>query len=333
MDSTKKAEFVQKAADTKQRRDQQWAEHEDNVSLRRATMQQTAAFREQTLGMERQRLQDSEAARKDRAEKAPQMFKGPDGDYEWDPEGKVKGERLPADPRYGKVSDPALTSAQKQGVSRGSFAASEISRGLSNVNKLDMTAAASPFSHLGASSPIDALIKVGSTALTPDQSRMIDTAAAGLGNQLASLDSSMGGRMAAGKSQDDLQTSAVRQAGDSGFVAAYKLANAKELTITALKHLPGHFADTADGKEQIADIEKSLPWTTDDVLAAMRKDPKASDKEIKGLVAASARLHAVTESEAKKVGDVGGVPLPGGGDPGKGTSAPPLPAGWTVTAH
>lgn len=322
MNGKEKAAFVQKQYEMDANRKEKQAEHADNVALRQAQMAQTGMLREAMIGIQRESLALREEEHRDRmanaGEKAPTVKDFGGSQYQFDPSGKIAGDRDLPDQHWVKMGEK-LTSQQKTGISRGSYAAAEVSRSLGKALQFDPGTTTGPFAHLGAHTPMDALVKIGSNKLTPAQYQSMNVNAAGLGNQIASLESALGGRMAAGTQQQHLQDMAVPQPGDSGYTAAYKIANAKELTVTALKHLPGNFANTPQGKAQIAEIEKSVPFNTDDVIKAMKKDPdsKKSDKEIRQLVLDSAKVKEnITEAA-----------------PGVGAGASSLPQGWSVKEH
>lgn len=335
--AAQRADFVQKAYEMDQNRQEKIREHNDQVQLRQAQMAQTGMLREAMIGIQRANLQlrATEIAERhaDRAERAPTVKEFANGQYQYDPSGKMPGDRDLPDQGWVKISDPKLTAQQRTGVSRGSYAASEVARSLGVALKFDPGTTTGPFAHLGAHTPLEALVKVGANKLTPAQYQAMQVNAAGLGNQIASLESALGGRMAAGTQQQHLQDMAIPQPGDSGYTAAYKIANAKELTITALKHLPGNFANSKEGKAQIAQLEAEVPFSTTQIIDMMRKDPTTakSDAAIRQLMNDTAKVKENIREGAANVG--GGVGLPGFSDTGSGVSAPPIPAGWSVKAH
>lgn len=334
--AAQRADFVQKAYEMDQNRQEKQREHNDNVQLRQAQMAQSAQVREAMINIQKGNLQlrtmELEDRQSHRADTAPSVKDFGGSTYQYDPTGKVAGDRDLPDQGWVKMGEK-LTAQQKTGVSRGSYSASEVARSLDKILQFDPGTTGSPFAHLGAKTPLEAMVKIGSNKLTPAQYQAMTVNAAGLGNQIASLESALGGRMAAGTQQQHLQDMAVPQPGDSGYTAAYKVANAKELTITALKHLPGNYANTAAGKEQIAELEKSVPFSTNQIIDLMKKDPntKSSDAAIRKMLSDTQKVESNVANAAAGLG--GGTGLPGSGDAGAGLSVPPIPAGWSVKAH
>jgi hypothetical protein len=306
--SAQKADYlreVNKANDDRQEKQREFNIREREVQSHN---RETAMLRESMIQIDRERLADSRQARADKAEeKAPTTKTIGNATYQYDPSKKLEGARDTADPAWVKLGEK-LTSQQIQGVSRGSFAAAEITRSLGTALKFDPGTTTGPFAHLGAKSPMEAMVKVGANALTPAQFQSMNVNAAGLGNQISSLEASLGGRMAAGTQQAHLQDMAVPQPGDSGYTAAYKIANAKELTLTALKHLPGNFKNTEEGKSQIKELEDSVPFSTDDIIKAMKKDPqsKKAEAEIRGLIMSSEKAKENITEAAPLLGATGG---------------------------
>jgi hypothetical protein len=320
--ASERADFVEKANENAERMKEKREEHADNVALRLEQMRATAA--NQAANRE---LREAMAA--DRRARAPEVKDINGSQYQYDPTGTVKGDRDTPDPGWVKIGEK-MTSQQKTGVSRGSYAAAEVSRSLGKVLQFDPGTTTGPFANLGAHTPLEAMLKVGSNQLTPAQYQSMNVNAAGLGNQIASLESALGGRMAAGTQQQHLQDMAVPQPGDSGYTAAYKIANAKELTVTALKHLPGNFANTPQGKAQIEELEKSIPFSTDGIIKLMKKDPqsKKSEAAIRQLTLDSAKAK---ENIAEATPGIGASPVPSAAP--AGASVPGLPSGWSVKEH
>lgn len=322
--ASQKADFTQKAYETDANRREKQQEHADNVQLRLEQMRATASNQQANRDLR-------EAMVADRKQRAPEIRDVSGSQYQYDPSQSVKGDRDLGDPAWVKIGEK-MTSQQKTGVSRGSYAAAEVSRSLGKVLQFDPGTTTSPFSHLGAHTPVEALVKVGFDKMTPAQVQSMQVNAAGLGNQIASLEAALGGRMAAGTQQSHLQDMAVPQPGDTGYTAAYKVANAKELTITALEHLPGGFAKTDAGKAQIKELQESVPFSTDDIIKLMKKDPNSKKNEgaIRQLVMDSGRAKENILEAAPGVGG-GGSPVPSAAP--SGPSVPGLPSGWSVKQH
>lgn len=320
MDSGKKAEFIQKSADIKLNRDQKWQEHEDNVDLRRATMQQTAAYRDSLLDMRRESMAD-------RAQKAPQTVDVGAAKYEYDPDSKVKGDRLATDPRYVKLGNKTTATQENNIVAIGG-ASSEVARNLTQMSRFPTGTTNSPFVHITDHDFLSSIEKTGSNALTPEQIQMFQTSSSGLSTELSRVMTLGGGRGANQSVINEVKSQTTPNAGDTNMTAAYKISTAAQIALTRMNSTP----DPADAKAKAnwdsakAQLEQ-FP-TPDQILSA------ASGKSKKQLES----MHGSYQGLLDKVRDLpsdGGeaAPLPGEGAPGKGTNAPPLPSGWTVTAH
>jgi hypothetical protein len=326
MDSTKKAEFVQKAADTKQRRDQQWAEHEDNVSLRRATLQQTAAFREDSLALRKDEFLARQQDRQDKKAKDPQIVDIGGVKYERDPEMKLKGDRNPTDPTLVKLGDRARTASQENNIVSIGGAGSEVVRNLKSMSLFPTGTTNSPFAHITDHGFVESIEKTGSNALTPEQIQMFQTSSSGLSTELSRIMTLGGGRGANQSVINEVKSQTTPNAGDTNMTAAYKIATAAQIALTRLKATP----DPADPKvranwdETVKELE-AYP-KPDDILAAASGKQKQQLQNMEGNY--RKLLNTVKDSAEGSA-----TPLPGGADPGKGTSAPPLPAGWSVKVH
>lgn len=249
----------------------------------------------------------------------------------WDPEGKVKGERNSQDPRWVIAGVGKLTATQKTGISKLGLAAVELSRSLGDIAAMDMSARSGPFAELGVSTPFQALTKLGGNAMTPSQWQIMTVAAASVGNNIASLEAAYGGRLQTEKQQAHLREVTIPLPGDSGYTIAYKLANTKEIMISALKASPGGFWKTRQAQEMTADLNKSIPWDTRSVIALSNRDPKGKRSQ------AMIRALATKASQVKRTVDKGpleintsGVASPSGQQSTKNWQ---LPKGWSVNVR
>lgn len=332
MDSKSRAEFVQKTADTKQRREQQWQEHTDNIDMRRASMQQTAAFREQSLGMERQRLQDSEEARKDRAQKAPQVLDMGSSKYEYDPNSDVKGERLAADPRYVKLGNKVSTNQDNNTVQTGK-AAANVARDLSQMARFPTGTTASPFAHITDHDFLSSIEKTGSNALTPEQIQMFGSSQGAMSTELSRVLTIGAGRGANQSVINEIRQFTTPAPGDTNLTAAYKMSTAAQMVKTTMENTPPPAdASVRKGWDATLATVSAFP-PPEEILQAASGTQK---KQLNGMQGTYGNLlNKVTDAVLKHQAEVdsSGAPLPGGGDPGAGTSAPPLPAGWSVKVH
>jgi hypothetical protein len=324
MDSAKKAEFVQKAADIKMNRDMKWQEHTDNVDLRRATMQQTASFREAQLGMERQRLADSEQARKDRSQQAPSHLETGGAIWEFDPDMKLKSERNANDPRYAKLGNKVSTTQENNTVATGK-AAANVSRDLDQMGRFPTGTANSPFAHITDHDFLSSIEKVGSNALTPEQIQMFGTSTGGMSTELGRVLTIGAGRGANQSLINEVKTFTTPNAGDTNLEAAYKMATAAQMVKTTMENTPPP-NDQSVKKGWDATLAKVSSFPSPEEILKAASGPQR--KQLATLDGTYTQLlgkvqDAVTKNNSSE-------PLPGGGDVGAGTNAPPLPAGFTL---
>jgi len=326
MDSKSKAEFIQKGVEQKQNRDMKWQEHEDSVDLRRSQQQQTAAYRDSLLSMDRQRLSDSEEARKDRAQRAPQTIDVGAAKYEYDPDSKVKGDRLATDPRYVKLGNKTTATQENNIVAIGG-ASSEVARNLTQMSRFPTGTTNSPFVHITDHDFLSSIEKTGSNALTPEQIQMFQTSSSGLSTELSRVMTLGGGRGANQSVINEVKSQTTPNAGDTNLTAAYKISTAAQIALTRMNSTP----DPADAKAKAnwdaAKAQLEAFPTPNQILDA------ASGKSKKQLEGMSGSYQKLLDKVRDLPTDDTTAPLPGGGDPGVGNSAPPLPAGWSVVAH
>lgn len=317
MTSKDRANFVQKASDMKARREEQWAIHKDNVDLRRAQMAQTAALREQMIGLRRDEI----------ASRAPQHLDVGGATWQWDPSGGVKGERLASDPRYVKLGQK-ITATQENNITAIGGAAAEATRNLSQMARFGTGTTQSPFAHMTDKGFVDAIAKSGTNALTPEQVQMFNTSSSGLATELGRVMTLGGGRGANQSVIDEVKAQITPTAGDTQLTAAYKLATGAQIVLTRMEATPRPTdASVARKWDQTVEELSKFP-TPEQVLNA------AGSKQAQKLGSAQTTYHKLLE----KVKDVdmseggSGVGLPGGRDAGAGkASPPPLPPGWSVT--
>lgn len=307
MDSKSRAEFLQKAADTKARREEQWQIHADNVDLKRASMQQTAQFREMEIGLRRDAIAD-------RAQKAPQTIDVGAAKYEYDPDSSVKGERLASDPRYVKLGNKTTATQENNIVAIGG-ASSEVARNLSQMARFPTGTTNSPFAHITDHGFLESIEKTGSNALTPEQIQMFQTSSSGLSTELSRVMTLGGGRGANQSVINEVKSQTTPNAGDTNMTAAYKISTAAQIALTRMNSTP----DPADQKAKQnwdatkAQLEK-FP-TPDQILDA------ASGKQKQQLEHMQGKYSQLLD----KVRD-----LPSDGGSESNTSIPSLPAGFTV---
>ena len=319
MDSKAKAEFLQKTADTKARREEQWQIHADNVDLKRASMQQTAQFREMEIGLRRDAMAE-------RAQKAPQTIDVGAAKYEYDPDSSVKGERLASDPRYVKLGNKVSTTQENNTVATGK-AAANVTRDLNQMARFPTGTASSPFAHITDHDFLTSIEKTGSNALTPEQVQMFGTSAAGLSTELARVLTLGGGRGANQSVINEIKTFTTPTAGDTNLEAAYKMSTAAQMVKTTMDNTPPPSDQSVrKGWDATKASVDSFP-TPEQILAA------ASGKEKKKLAAMTGTYSDLLNKVQDAAASNNTEPPPGGADVGAGTSAPPIPAGWSVKVH
>jgi len=304
MDSKDRANFVQKAADMKAKREQEWRIHEDSDARIRATNAQTALYREALIGLRRDEA----------AGKAPSHIDINGSTYQWDPNGSVKGDRLASDGRYVKLGDKITGQAAAQNNLRVQAAAQAV-QDLDQLGRFGAGTTSSPFSHMTDSSFVSSLEKTGANALTPEQIQMFQTSTAGLSRMIDRVETLGGGRSSTAGQLAELKTQITPAAGDTQLEAAYKLAKGAQIVKTALEASPVP-QDASVAKSRQATLDRLSKYPTPEQILDAAQGPER------------AKLAKQQSSYAKLLSDMGvGEPgLPGGSDPGAGSKAPPLPS-------
>jgi hypothetical protein len=316
MTSKDRANFVQKAADMKARREEQWMIHRDNVGLRQAQMSQTAAFREQMIGLRKDEI----------ASRAPPHLDVGGATWQWDPTGNVKGERLSSDPRYVKLGQK-ITATQENNITAIGGAAAEAARNLSQMARFGTGSTQSPFAHMTDKGFVDGIAKSGTNALTPEQVQMFNTSSSGLATELGRVMTLGGGRGANQSVIDEVKSQITPTAGDTQLTAAYKLATGAQIVLTRMEATP-----------RPTDASVAAKW--DKTIEELQKFPTPEQVLNAAGGKQAAKLGSAQTTYRKLLEDVkdvdfseggSGVGLPGGRDTGAGRNPPPLPPGWSVT--
>lgn len=319
MDSAKRAEFVQKAADIKANRDMKWQEHEDNVALRQATIQSTAAYRDGMLELRRAEIAD-------RQDREPKIVTIGSNQYEFDKTGSMKGDRLASDPRYVKIGEKT-TAQQENNAKAIGGAAAEATRNLDQMSRFPTGTANSPFAHMTDHNFTSALSKTATNIATPEQVQMFQTSSSGLATELSRVMTLGGGRGANQSVINEVKQQITPTAGDTNLEAAYKLSTGAQIVLTRMQSQSAPQDPVAAKKwQQTMDTLAKYP-TPEQILNA------ASGKE-------KQKLSALEGSYNNLLSKIDSESLPGGADAGAGTNVPPLPsgggglpAGWTVKVH
>ena len=319
MDSKAKAEFVQKAADIKANRDMKWQEHEDSVGLKKAQMQQTAAFREDSLAL---RASEDTVRNADRADKAknPQVIDIGGTKWERDPDMKLKGERNPTDPTLVKLGDKPPTAQQQRDSNMLAGAGAEAARNLEQMGRFGAGTTQSPWVHLTDHDAIDAIKATGTHALTPEQTQMFESSTSGLALELGRIATAGGGRTANESQIQEIQKQITPRSGDTNLTAAYKLSTAAQMALTRLQASP-----------EPTDPKVKTSW--DATIATLQKYPDPD----KILNAASAKdkkqLEHWTGNYQSLLNKVTADSDTSSGLPATSSASPAIPSGWSVKEH
>lgn len=325
MDSAKRAEFVQKAADIKANRDMRWQEHEDSVGLRQAQMQQTAAFREASLGIQRESLalRQSEAA--DRAEREPKIVTIGSNQYEFDRSGTMKGDRLASDPRYVKIGEKT-TAQQESNAKAIGGAAAEATRNLDQMSRFPTGTVNSPFAHMTDHEFTTSLSKTATNIITPEQVQMFQTSSSGLATELSRVMTLGGGRGANQSVINEVKQQITPTAGDTNLEAAYKLSTGAQIVLTRMQ-----------SQSAPQDPQAAKKWN--ETMATLEKYPTPEQILNAASGKSKQKLQTLEGSYTNLLNKIDQESLPGGADAGAGTNVPPLPSGgglpsgWSVKVH
>jgi hypothetical protein len=313
MDSAKKAEFIQKAAEMKANRDQKWQEHEDNVNMERARAAQTAAYQNAILS-----LKESEAT--DRANRDPKIITVGSDQYEFDASGSLKGDRLATDPRFVKIGTKTSPQQQRdqQGIIRSS---AQATRDLHQMGNFDIGTTASPFLHMTDHDFTTALGKAATNVITPEQVQMFQSSSAGLVKQIDRAETLGGGRASTQSQLNELHNQISPASGDTNLEAAYKISTGAQILKTALQNIPKvSDPDLEKSREaQIAELDR-YP-TPEQILKASKGPLSAKLKSLQG------NYNDLLDSVQQ-----GGQGLPDRWD-NSSSSSGGIPAGWSVKEH
>jgi len=262
----------------------------------------------------------------DRSAKGPQTLDVGNSKYEFDAEGKLKGERLATDPRYVKLGDKVSAQQENTTVATAKAAAS-VSRDLSQMARFPTGTENSPFMHITDHDFLSSVQKLGNNIATPEQVQMFQTSSAGLSTELARVLTLGAGRGANQSVINEIKTFTTPMAGDTNLEAAYKMATAAQMAKTVIENSPEpNDQSVREGWQKTKSQLDAFP-TPEQILNA------ASGSQRKQLSTMSGTYNQLLNKVQDAVTSNSTEPLPGGSDAGDGNSAPPLPAGWTVTEH
>jgi hypothetical protein len=317
MDSTQRAEYVQKAADFKLNQERLKQDHQDNVDLKKLQINTTATYREGML----QEHRDALAARTD---KAPSVLDLGSAKYEFDPQGQIKGDRLSSDTRYVKLGDKVSTNQENNTVQTGK-AAANVARDLSQMARFPTGTTASPFAHITDHDFLLSIEKVGSNALTPEQIQMFGSSRGAMSTELSRVLTIGAGRGANQSVINEIKQFTTPGPGDTNLTAAYKMSTAAQMVKTTMENTPPP-ADASVRKGWDATLATVSAFPTPDrILDAASGQQAKQLNNMQGTY--NNLLNKVQDAVIKNNSSEG---LPGTGDSGSGTNVPPLPAGFKV---
>ena len=259
--AAQRADFVQKAYEMDANRREKQQEHQDNVALRQASMQQTAMMREAMLADKQQMRQ-------------------------------MERERLDLEERKFAAGGTKETSQQRQSNNAIIASGSEAVRGLHVIGALDSDQTAGPFQGLAHGTILESLAKTGSNILTTEDQQIYHTATAGLGLELARTMTLGGGRGANQATIDELQDVVTAHPGDTKATAIFKFSNAADIIRNRLESMPTPGDAEQAGKREALLKDLAKVPTPQQVLATV-KDPKQRQKMLASQESMSAAMDKI----------------------------------------
>ena len=227
--------------------------------------------------------------------------------------------------RAAKAAAPTKETANEKNTTKAIIAsASEGVRGLHVIGALDSDQTAGPFAGLHDGTILDAVAKTGTNAMTTDDAQIYHTAAAGMGLEVSRALTLGGGRGANQATINEMQNIIEAHPGDSKATALFKYANAADIIRNRLESMtpPQDSVQEANRQRLLKDLSK-IPAPADIIKAV--KNPKERSK----MLAAQGSMANVQDKMAAE----SATGLPGSPDAGSGSTAPPLPSGWSVKEH
>jgi len=305
MTSASRAQFVQKASDLAENRNLRLQEHQDNMAMRQATLQSTAAYRDAMLD-----LRKSEIA--DRQNRDPKIVTIGSSQYEFDPNSSMKGDRLATDPRYVKVADKTSVQQQRD-TTMIAGAAGEAVNNLQRMTQFQAGTTQSPFMHLTDHDATSSVVNAGTNALTPGDVQKFQASSSGLSLELARIITAGGGRGANQAQINEMQKTIQPAAGDTVSTAMYKMATAAQMALTRMQNQP-----PPTDKNLKAQWDKNMNFlasmaTPEQILDTSRGKARQQIENMQGSY--QEKMDEVSSQEG----------LPGTGDVGAGTNNPPVP--------
>jgi len=285
MDAKTKAEFLERAQEHNDQRQQQLREFEERRADRRAQMADAAANRALTRSIEIQRLQLSEK------------------------EFEFRREQTGIGGKQQQATTTALAGASAEAL-----------RNLQQMSHFGAGTTSSPFVNLTDHTALQAIAKTGTNNLTPEEVQMFQTSGAGLANQIGRVETLGGGRGVTQAQINQLEKQIIPASGDSRLEAAYKLSTGAQITLTRMKNTPAP-RDPAMKSEWDMTMQQLSKYPTPDQILSAAQDPKAREKLMK------------LQGSYEKLRDSLSMPQAAPAPAAATTTAPALPAGWSVQEH
>ena len=212
-----------------------------------------------------------------------------------------------------KRSGEKLTAREKSGRNAIEFNTSEIARNLSSIGALNPDTKTNMFTNVPNKTVIEALLAPTLKSFSPAQSQIMEAAGTNMGNLIGNLEAALGGRGAGVGQQAHIEKAALPQRGDSPATTAFKLANVKEIAMTAIRHAPGNLDQTPKGKALLDELEKAIPWGSQEVISRSNQQGKETDAQFRKAV-------TVSQKYAQDIAHNTGQPSASAGTTGPGNA-------------
>jgi len=302
--AAQRADFVQKAYEMDQNRQEKQREHQDNVALRQQSMQQTAMLREAMLADRQQALQ----MERERLDLDKQKFA----------EGGATGQRQ------------SKQEADRVNAVVGN--AAEAVRNLDVLSEMKIGTSNTPFANLHDESFLDAFAKAGTNIITPANTQMLASAQGGLVSELTNINVIGPGTRGPTQARiEEMHKALDFQPGSPPIVNLFRFANAADIARVRLKNVPDELLSPsalASKKEQLEILDK-IPSPKQVYKAAQNSPYAAQVNATQASIGDVSKdlLNMAKPASAKTESTPG---LPGSGTGNAPVNIPPLPAGFKL---
>jgi len=302
--AAQRADFTQKAYEMDANRREKQQEHQDNVALRQANMQQTAMLREAMLADRQQALQ-------------------------------MERERLDLDKQKFAAGGATGQRQSKQEADRVNAVvgnAAEAVRNLDVLSEMKIGTSNTPFANLHDESFLDAVAKAGTNILTPANTQMLASAQGGLVAELTNINVIGPGTRGPTQARiEEMHKALDFQPGSPPIVNLFRFANAADIARVRLKNVPDELLSPSalESKKEQMEILSKIP-TPKQVYKAAQNSPYAAQINTTEASIADVShelLNMTKPAGAKTEGTPG---LPGSGTGNASVNVPPLPAGFKL---